>query len=91
MEKSGWQSIDAGRVFYNKWVITKAVTDPIRTKDPARIIRTEDYRFDAVEAGNALESVRRVAQGASWIVYMAYYFDVLKEPFKKRGIRLSVS
>ncbi len=85
LDKSGWQSIDAGRVFYNKWVIAKAVADPIRTKDPAKIIRTEDYRFDAVEAGNALESVRRVAQGASWIVYMASYFDVLKEPLKKAG------
>ncbi len=85
LDKSGWQSIDTGKVFYNKYVITKAVTDVIRTKNPAKVVRTEDYKFDTVGVESILEGVRQIAQGASWIVYMASYFDVLKELFQKAG------
>lgn len=85
LDKSGWQSIDSGKIFYNKCVITKALADVIRTKDQAKVVQIEEYRFDANRAGCLLKGIQCVSRGTSWIVYMASYFDVLKELFKKAG------
>lgn len=85
LDKNGWQSIDGRKAFYNKCVITKAVTDVIRTPNSAKIIRAENYKFGVVNAEIILQGVQCVAQEVSWIVYMASYFDVLKEPFQKAG------
>lgn len=85
LDKSGWQSIDGGEIFYNKYVITKAVGDVIQTRDKTKVIRTEDYRFDVNGAGDILKGIQGVSQGVSWIIYMASYFDVLKELFRRAG------
>lgn len=85
LDKSGWQSIDGGEIFYNKYVITKAVGDVIQTRDKTKVIRTENYRFDVNGAGDILKGIQCVSQGASWIIYMASYFDVLKELFRRAG------
>lgn len=85
LDKSGWRHSGDGKIFYNKHAITKGVADSIRAEVPVKVIRTEDHGFSTDGAESVLEGVQRVAEGVSWIVYMASYFDVLNGLFKKAG------
>lgn len=86
LNKYGWRNTDFGNVFYRKEIVTNAVEIPIFSgKTAANVIRAENYRLELDNCRAFLFVIEKVADGSSWILYMASYFDILKDLFRKAG------
>lgn len=86
LDKRGWYYIGEGRVYYrNNIIICKALSGILSKEQNAAIIEVGNYKADVCKCALYLESIKMLAFGTSWIVYLVSYFDVLKEVFREAG------